>query len=407
MSASETKADLRIFISYRRSDCQPQANGLYDGLSYRLRGANIFMDIDSIPYGVDFEEHIRAEIEACDVVLVLVGDNWLDPVTDGGERRIDQEGDFVRLEIENALSHPSVKVIPVLVEGARMPTQAELPKSISRLARLNAIELSDRRWKADLERLAAVVEGLTPQASVEPSTPEPPSITLSQLNARAIDSVVHQAYSPFQTKDISESPAVLTAHGALGASSNYHSMVGSYLSRNAAGLGIRSAGKGANGRGEIWERALPATAPPTLAPVVAHPPPQPSPHIQPPMPNWPGPPAGAPAWPVPAPRSEPRARATPMVVITLVSFGLLFWIPFVRALRAHPEPMVRRKLVQMLLAGLASLVIGLALFGAAPTDATGTATGPMPVIGFLLFVVCMALGVLAAVRYKPGVGRDK
>jgi TIR domain-containing protein len=59
----------RVFISYRRADCQPQANGLYDGLSHRLPEASIFMDLDSIPPGADFEQHIRQEIQICDLVL--------------------------------------------------------------------------------------------------------------------------------------------------------------------------------------------------------------------------------------------------------------------------------------------------------------------------------------------------
>ena len=96
-----------MFISYRRSDCQPQANGLHDGLSHRLESATIFMDIDSIPPGVEFEQHIRQEIEICDVVLVLIGDNWLDPHLPARTTgRIDDPDDFVRLEIESAFARP-------------------------------------------------------------------------------------------------------------------------------------------------------------------------------------------------------------------------------------------------------------------------------------------------------------
>ena len=151
----------RVFISYRRSDCQPQANGLYDGLSHRLPSASVFMDIDSIPPGADFERHIRREIEICDLVLVLIGDNWLDSSADGSTRRIDAPDDFVRLEIESALASPRVKVLPVLVEGAEMPRAADLPETIRPLARLNAMELDDRRWTADLRRLTTTVETLT------------------------------------------------------------------------------------------------------------------------------------------------------------------------------------------------------------------------------------------------------
>src|SRR3954470_427793 len=141
-SPSEVLTDkqVSIFVSYRREDCQPQANGVHDGLRHRLPRSSVFMDIDSIPYGVDFEAHIKDEIKKCDVVLVLIGDNWLDEI--GGRRRIDDPTDFVRLEIENALSEATVRVLPVLVEGARMPNSSELPASLSRLARVNAIEIS-------------------------------------------------------------------------------------------------------------------------------------------------------------------------------------------------------------------------------------------------------------------------
>jgi hypothetical protein len=112
--------------------------------------------------------------------LVLIGDDWLDRTTDGTNRRIDMPGDFVRLEIESALASPRVKVLPVLVEGAAMPSPMDLPESIRPLARINAMELDDRRWTADLRRLTAVVESLTqpagtPQSSLTPSAPLAPA----------------------------------------------------------------------------------------------------------------------------------------------------------------------------------------------------------------------------------------
>jgi len=147
----------RIFISYRRSDCQPQANGLYDGLTHRLKSSKVFMDIDSIPPGVEFEQHIRDEIQKSQLVLVLIGDNWLDRIGLGRTRRIDQANDFVRLEIQSALE-AQVRLLPVLVEGAAMPQALDLPERIRALAGINAIELDDRRWTADLERLTQNVE---------------------------------------------------------------------------------------------------------------------------------------------------------------------------------------------------------------------------------------------------------
>jgi hypothetical protein len=170
-----------IFISYRRSDCLSQANGLHDGLVNRLPGARIFMDVDSIPAGVDFEQHIREAIDGCDVVLVLIGDNWMDTRPGTETRRIDEPNDFVRLEIESALANARVTVIPVLVEGAQMPEVASLPDSIQRLARINAFELDDRRWKADLARITELLEGLKSKpAGAQPTQSQSPTPQVQQ-----------------------------------------------------------------------------------------------------------------------------------------------------------------------------------------------------------------------------------
>jgi hypothetical protein len=168
-----------IFISYRRTDCQAQANGVYDGLGHRLKDASLFMDIDSIPPGVDFEDHIRDEIKRSDVVLVMIGDNWLDSRPGTDRRRLDEDNDFVRLEIENALATPNVRILPVLVEGAQMPSSAELPASIHQLARLNAIELSDHRWTSDVERLAKTVEGLGTRSRPRAPAGQPKASTIA------------------------------------------------------------------------------------------------------------------------------------------------------------------------------------------------------------------------------------
>ena len=141
------ETEQRIFISYRRSDCQSQANGLHDGLRHRLQGSRIFMDIDSIPPGADFEAHIRQEIEQCDVVLVLIGDEWLDPRPGSETRRIDEPNDFVRLEIESSLKSEHVRVIPVLVEGAQMPHTRRAPGQ--RAAAREAACFRDVRFQMD------------------------------------------------------------------------------------------------------------------------------------------------------------------------------------------------------------------------------------------------------------------
>jgi hypothetical protein len=116
----------RLFLSYRREDTGGYAGRLGDGLSARFGRSQIFRDIDAIPPGVNFVKGTDDAIAACDYVLLLIGDNWLSAATKAGDRRLDDPDDFVRREIEAAIKG-DVPIIPILVEGARMPTAAWRP----------------------------------------------------------------------------------------------------------------------------------------------------------------------------------------------------------------------------------------------------------------------------------------
>ena len=140
----------RIFISYRRDDSRGYAGRLQGDLSRRYSDEHVFRDIE-IPPGADFGEYITGLVDKCNVVLAIIGPGWLDARNREGERRIDNPEDWVRLEIERALARDGVEVIPVLVDGARLPPREELPESLLALRRRNAFELSDRRWDYDVE----------------------------------------------------------------------------------------------------------------------------------------------------------------------------------------------------------------------------------------------------------------
>jgi hypothetical protein len=155
----------RIFISYRRGDTAGHAGRLSDGLSARFGPESVFMDLDAIAPGTDFEAKIRDEVSACDVVLVLIGDQWSTVSSQDGRRRIDDPGDYVRQEVAAALARDGLTVVPVLVEGARMPGPAELPDDLKRLARINAIELSDQRWRFDIGRLEDAIARALPRST--------------------------------------------------------------------------------------------------------------------------------------------------------------------------------------------------------------------------------------------------
>ena len=148
----------RVFLSYRREDSAGHAGRLADHLLDRFGQGSVFVDVESIEAGADFTAEIERAISSSEAVLVLIGPGWLDAKTTSGIRRLDEPADFVRREVEAALTS-QVRVVPVLVGGASMPAEAELPTSIAALARRNAVELLDRRWREDVDALVDVLEG--------------------------------------------------------------------------------------------------------------------------------------------------------------------------------------------------------------------------------------------------------
>jgi hypothetical protein len=146
----------RIFMSYRRDETAYPAAWLFDRLARRFGRDQVFKDVDSIEPGDDFAEVITTAVESCDVLLALIGRQWLTIANQNGRRRLDDPGDFVRLEIEAALAR-NVRVIPILVDGARMPRAEDLPPSLAKLTRSQALELSPAGFDSGTQRLLRVL----------------------------------------------------------------------------------------------------------------------------------------------------------------------------------------------------------------------------------------------------------
>lgn len=165
-----------IFLSYRRQDSSSATGRLADRLEEHFGPGRVFHDHESISPGDDFTEAIRRAIATSTVMLAVIGPDWLDARDADGRRRLDHAGDFVRQEIETALQ-AGVPVVPVLVEGAKMPQRGALPKSIGELWRINAVELSESRWPYDTEQLMRTLQSRYVIESDRPAMGELPGST--------------------------------------------------------------------------------------------------------------------------------------------------------------------------------------------------------------------------------------
>ena len=148
----------RVFISYRREDSIAYAGRIFDRLTSQFGVSNVFMDVDALEPGVDFVEVLQGALESCDVLLAVIGRIWLTARDPAGRPRLSDPDDFVAREIAAALERPDIRVIPVLVGGARMPQSAELPDRLSGLTRRQALTIPDIGFHQTLGRLIESIE---------------------------------------------------------------------------------------------------------------------------------------------------------------------------------------------------------------------------------------------------------
>jgi hypothetical protein len=202
-----------IFISYRREDAGYPAGWLFGELAERFGAVRVFKDVDSIDPGDDFAEMIAAAVSSCAALLAVIGPRWLTAADEDGQRRLDDAADLVRLEIEAALTR-GVRVIPVLVDSARMPRREQLPASLGKLATRQAVELSPARFRADLGPLISV---------------------LDKTLARQLAALTQQPTSSLQ-------PAAASAHDALEAAIERLESSGTSANVREATDGLRAMG---------------------------------------------------------------------------------------------------------------------------------------------------------------------
>jgi TIR domain len=153
----------KVFISYRRDDSAGYAGRVRDRLERELGRDLLFMDVDAIPLGTNFTKVLHDEVAKCGVLLAVIGPNWLDARDEHGNRRLDDPNDFVRIEVAAALQR-NIPVIPILLDGARIPKAIQLPEDLKELALRNGMEVRHASFQDDMNRLIRGLKGYTDHA---------------------------------------------------------------------------------------------------------------------------------------------------------------------------------------------------------------------------------------------------
>jgi TIR domain len=189
-----------IAISYRREDTAQITGRIYDRLREVFGQDQVFIDLDSIPFGVDFRTRISESLDQCHTLLVVIGSHWLGACADGS-RRIDDPTDFVRLEVAQALAR-NIRVIPLLIDRSEMPSCNILPEELKNLAFRNALRVDPG---ADFNHhIAKLCKSLQPARPAPPANSPQPEIAPSSpqwLADQPPPSTAQQTASPRKPAD--------------------------------------------------------------------------------------------------------------------------------------------------------------------------------------------------------------
>jgi TIR domain/WD40-like Beta Propeller Repeat len=147
----------RIFISYRRKDSKPWSDRMYPVLVKAFGKRNVFKDVVNIGAGQNFRAVIERAVFSADVVLIVIGQQWVTITDKTGQKRLENPDDFVRLEAEMALRHGKI-VIPVLIDGTQMPSSTDLPSTLINIPSLNGANVrGDPDFDPDMRQLILAI----------------------------------------------------------------------------------------------------------------------------------------------------------------------------------------------------------------------------------------------------------
>jgi pterin-4a-carbinolamine dehydratase len=180
------------FINYRRTDSQHAAQGLYTQLRIRFGPTRVFLDVGSIHPGSLWPERLRSGLDKSTVLLSVIGPHWLTAANQYGQRRLDDENDWVRNELSYALTHQK-PIIPILVADGSLPPPEALPEDIKGVLTHQSMQLRDDKWDHDLAELVELLgteHGFVDnQTSVVMPSRE---VTITPLNATELEDALSQ-----------------------------------------------------------------------------------------------------------------------------------------------------------------------------------------------------------------------
>ncbi|HEV3361700.1 MAG TPA: toll/interleukin-1 receptor domain-containing protein [Pseudonocardiaceae bacterium] len=159
----------KIFVNYRGGDGQNSADLLKYALSEKFGADEVFLAPNMIKPGSDFERELLRGVRACEVLLAVVGPNWLTATNAAGARAIEADGDWVRREIAEAFAS-GARVVPVLLDNATRLTDAALPDDIERLRRCQYLRLRHADFQSDLNRIVAELAKYVPRREDDQDT---------------------------------------------------------------------------------------------------------------------------------------------------------------------------------------------------------------------------------------------
>jgi pterin-4a-carbinolamine dehydratase len=206
------------FISYRRDDVGPAAQGIYAQMKVHFGSGQLFMDLNSIPAGADWPVQLRQRVEHATGMLVLMGENWMYATDQWGRRRIDLPGDWVTSEIKTALER-SIPIIPVLIgESTSVVPYEALPHCIAELAHKQTVYLRPKTWVQDIANIIVIAKdqfGLVERPELRGIIGPHPDARKAQLpsvESSILDEFIkrHPGWEPWEDSLSREYPATRT-----------------------------------------------------------------------------------------------------------------------------------------------------------------------------------------------------